>query len=396
MAKGNIEKRVGRTGTSYRVTLDVGPVEGGRRKRHRETVQGTRRAAERRLRELLTSVEGGTYTEPSTLTVGSYLTGTWLPGIRGTIRETTYQGYVYYVNRVIVRHLGHIRLQRLTPANIQAFYGLLSKEGGMGGRPLAPRTCLHAARVLNTALGHAVKNQLLTRNPASLASAPRPPRHEIVVPAAKDLERVLGELHRRESWAYPVCLLALHLGLRRSELVGLRWRDIDFDARAVRIKRGYHVLVGGKEVVREPKSATSIRSVQLTPAALSCLCNLRQEAQGRALLLGQPLSGDAWLFASPEGRPFRPNSLTNAWRRACKCVGLRISFHTLRHAHATYMLLAGAHPRVVQQRLGHSTVALTLDTYSAVLPGLDRRAAESFEAALNGSAQPTLTSAAAG
>jgi len=180
----------------------------------------------------------------------------------------------------------------------------------------------------------------------------------------------------RDSTYYPLFYLALLTGLRRSELLALRWQDVDFIYCQLYISRSLHHLKTGRFVYKQPKSAKGNRAVALSPSTLQMLREHRTKREAECLMIGKPLADDELLFCHPDGTPWLPDSVSQAWDSAVRRSGLKaIRLHDARHSHASLMLKQGIHPKIVQERLGHSSIQITLDTYSHVVPGLQQMAA---------------------
>ena len=182
-----------------------------------------------------------------------------------------------------------------------------------------------------------------------------------------------------------VFLLALYTGMRRSEMLGLRWQDVDLDSVALFVTQGLHRVIGGGLVVTQPKTPQSRRRIALSQDIVTLLRSHRARQAAARLEAGPAWQDGGWVFARRDGRPIDPNDVTRAFTRIARAAGLHgVRFHDLRHTHATLMLMHGVHPKVVSERLGHSTITITLDTYSHVLPGLQEAAAQAFEEGLRG------------
>jgi len=181
--------------------------------------------------------------------------------------------------------------------------------------------------------------------------------------------------------------------MRRSELLALRWQDIDSILGQIYVNRSVHVLKGSRVHFRTPKTAKGRRTIALTPSTLLMLADYRKRKEVEALLLGRPIPDSDLLFGDLEGKPVLPSTLTHAWSRIVKKAGLKqIRLHDARHTHASLMLKQGIHPKIVQERLGHSSITITLDTYSHVAPGLQQAAANLFDEAFNTKYNKTLSS----
>ena len=353
----------------------------GKRQQRWHTVIGTRKDAERELRTLLQTVETGAYIQPSNLTFGSFLIR-WLADVKSRTAPRTHEGYDWLCTRHIIPALGSVDLSKLQPSHLQAHYAKALKQGrldGSGG--LSPRSVIHQHRVIHEALQDAVKWGVLPRNVAQAVEPPKAPRHEMRTLQANGVQQLLSALEA--SWAYEPVFLAVHTGMRRSELLGLRWGDVDLDMATVSVQRALHHLRDGSLVFTQPKSQKGVRLVALTPSAVVTLRNHRRRQEQQAALLGTSTSSDGLVFCHHDGSPLLPSSLTHAYLRAARSVSIYgVRLHDLRHTHASLMLRQGVHPKIVSERLGHSTVGITLDLYSHVAPGLQEAAANRFEEGL--------------
>ena len=191
----------------------------------------------------------------------------------------------------------------------------------------------------------------------------------------------------RDTMYYPFLHLAIYTGLRRSELLGLRWKDVDLDMAALYVVQTAHQLKGGVIVYQEPKTAKGKRQVSLSPTAVLALRAYMEKVEAGRDILGIPLlTPDSLVFSHYDGSPMHANTITHAYLKIARGAGLQgVRFHDLRHTHATMMLKANVHPKVVMERLGHSTIAITLDTYSHVVPGMQEKAALAFDEMLKDS-----------
>ena len=375
--KGSIRQR---SKGSWELCIDTGrdPVT-GERTRHFESVRGAKRDAQRRLRELLLNVEQGTYVKSDRLTVAQFLEE-WLQDYVATnTAPRTAEGYQQIVRTRLIPALGSLPLLGLRPHHIQKYYSQALESGrrdGKGG--LSALTVHHHHRVLYEALRHGVKHGILIRNVAEAVDAPRPEHKELAILAASDVQLILDAC--KETAYYVLFFTLAYTGLRRSELLGLRWGDVDLEKSTLSVVQALHQLHGGKYILREPKTKRSRRQIALSPLLAIALWEHRLKQEQAQKLLGKPLESRDLVFSHPDGRPIRPDSVTRAFHKIAESVRLRgVRLHDLRHAHATILLQQGVNPKIVQERLGHSSVSTTLDIYSHVLPGLQEAAARQFD-----------------
>ena len=369
----------------WRLWISAGKDESGKRVRFSKRLAGTKSEARFALRAWLNEYDRGEVVKPSGLTLEQFVELHWLPERAGMVRPSTLESYARSFKSYLRASLGSLKLSELTADQIQAHLNLLLTEGGRSDAPLSPATVLKTQNVLKAVLDSAVDRGLIGKNPAARIPRPRPQRHEIRILQPWQVDEMLGYLGDRYPWAELPTRLAIYTGLRRGEVLGLRWGDIDLVGNTLSVRRTYHRMDDLSSHVTPPKSARSNRAVALTESTVRALGEHRFEAASRARQTGKPLSEDMYVFEWIDGEPIRPDSLSQAFRRSAEACGLKgVRFHDTRHTHASLMLKAGVHPKIVSERLGHSSIAFTLDTYSHVLPGLQEAAAASFEAVLNG------------
>lgn len=372
-------------GRGYSVIMDVGLDANGRRKQKRFTVKGTRADAEKKLRELLRTVDSGAYTDPGKVTVADFLRRWLNEYATPQLGPRTSEGYESIVRTHLIPSLGSVRLASLKPEDIQRFYADCLSNGRCDGRgkALSPLTVRHVAMCLHRALEHAVKWGLLPRNVADAVDAPKFQRKDMNILNESDIERVL-EVAKATPYYVPF-FLAMFTGLRRSEFLALKWGDVDLLTGQLSVARTIHQVADNSLVFRPPKTLKGRRTVAMTPSTIMLLRSHRdaQDALKRELC-GEPLNESDMVCSHADGTPLKPDSLTCTWRALAKRVGLgHIRLHDLRHSHASLMLKQGVHPKIVAERLGHSSVMVTLDTYSHVAPGLQEAAAARFDESFN-------------
>ena len=384
--KGHIRQR---SKGSWSIVIDMGrDPQTGKRRQQWHTIKGTKKDAERALRQILHSLETGAYVKPERVSLGEYLRR-WV-GSYAAIHTSprTVEGYRSIVERYIIPALGGIPLCQLQPQHLENYYANALAHGRLDGKGgLSGRTVLHQHRVLSEALSHAVKQGVVVRNVAEAVVPPRPGRIEMSTLASENVPKFLEAA--RGTPYYVLFYAALYTGMRRGELLGLRWCDIDLGRASISVVQSVYRLSGGEFVIKEPKSPHSRRLVALSPSLAELLRRHHGEQEAQKALLGKRLAGSDLVFAHPDGSPLDPSTVTHGFGRLLRKAGLpHIRFHDLRHTHATLMLLAGVHPKIVSERLGHANIGITLDTYSHVVPGLQEAAALRFDTLLEPEGTP--------
>ncbi len=373
--RGHIVKRYK---NSYTIVLNLGndPAT-GKRKQQWVSVKGTKRDAEKRLAELVHQMDTGSYVKPTKSTVGEYLQ-TWLVDYASpNLTPRAFERYESIVTKYLVPDLGSIPLTQLRPQDLQRHYTAKLAT-------LSPRTVKYHHTVLHVALETALKWGMVARNVACAVDPPPASHTDMQTWNEDEIARFLEGA--RDTEYYALFYLALFTGARRSELLALRWQDVDLLFGQVQISRGLHHLKDGSYVFSQPKSAKSRRAIALPPSAVMVLRDHRDK-----LLTVGDLADDDLVFCHLDGSPLRPNSVSRAWVRLAAGCGVKtIRLHDARHTHATLMLKQGIHPKIVQERLGHSSIAVTLDTYSHIIPGLQDAAARQFDEAFTAHRTETL------
>lgn len=366
---GQIIKRGER---NYIVRIFTGRDAKGKRRYLNKTIRGTKKDAEAYLSKTLAAMSTGTFIEPSSLTVEEYLDKWLKSAARPRVSERTADGYDALLERYIRKPLGHKRLDKLQPLDIQKVYGEMLARG------LSARYVRHVHSVLHNALKQAVKWNMLFRNPASLVELPKVPHKERRVLSPEE-----AVLFLQTADDMPFGLLfefALLTGMRPEEYLALQWTDIDFERGTAVVRRAL-IQHKKKWSFEEPKTARSRRTVSLpTPLVQKLISHKRRQAEQR-LFLGATWQAFDLVFCSETGTPLSiPNLTYRYFRPILEKAGLpRIRLYDLRHSCATLLLIAEENPKIVSERLGHSTIVLTLDTYSHVLSTMQQQATAKLE-----------------
>ncbi len=377
--KGHITQRAK---NSWSIVLYLGRDALGKQRYKWQTIRGTKKDAERKLRGLLSALDNGSYVEPNRMNLGEYL-NQWLNShAKARVNPKTFERYSEIVRCDLIPALGNHQLSKLQPLHVQSYYATALENGRRDGKSgLSPRTVLHIHRLLKAALQQAVKWQLCAKNVCEAVEPPKPQRREMN--SIDEHETALLLEAARETRLYAPILLAASTGLRRGELLALRWVDIDFEGAALTVRRSLEETKALGLRFKAPKTASGARIVSLPKLAVDALRKHRIEQAKVRLALGQGRGEENLVFPTIDGKPWRPSALSDSFTYVVARSGLgHLRLHDLRHSHASQLLRANVHPKVVSERLGHSTVGITLDTYSHLLPGLQREAADKVDAAL--------------
>lgn len=371
--KGTIKQR---SEGSYSLIIDLPRQRGEKRKQKWITFRGNKREAQKELARLITEMADDSFQEPSKTTLEQFFER-WLKHMTSQVDERTHIGYSEKARKNINPLLGSSLLVNLRPEQISQAYAEALASGrrdGKGG--LAPRSVHHMHRILKQALGQAVKWGLLKRNPCDAVDPPKVPKRKMKTFDTAQTADALAELRKtRFLIAY---LLAAVCGLRRGEITALRWEHVDLNAATLSIVETARQIK--TEVSYKPTKSEKGRPVALSSLMVEELRAHRARQAEELLKLGLKLGRDSFVYAQPDGSPLKPGSVTNEWKRLVAKHKLpKIRLHDLRHTHATALLKSGVHPKIASERLGHSTIAITLDLYSHVMPNMQADAIEALD-----------------
>jgi len=369
--RGCVTKR----GKTWAFVVEVGkhPVT-GKRKQKWSSGYTTKAQAEQELAKMLARLaDKENIVEQTNETVANYLEN-WLVHKKGQIRPGTYATYESNVRVHIVPSIGHLKLHQLNPQQLLHLYQQALEDG------LAAQTIKHIHKILHDALETAVKWGLITRNIVKLVKAPKVVRKEMKVWNEQEIDTFLK--HFTNPRYRTIVILALATGMRRGEILALKWSDIDWDKKQLAVKRSYVKHYKG-HAIQEPKSAAGYRTIALSGQTIKVL------RQHRLWQLEDRLSSpnfvnQDYVFSQRNGDIIEPQQFSGSWAYFFRkhTIVPKIRFHDLRHTHASLLLKAGIHPKVVSERLGHSSITITLDRYSHLLPGMQEAAAKAFDTLL--------------
>lgn len=372
--QGSVRKYEGKRGVSWTYIIDVGRDEQGKRIQRWRRGLPTKKAAEEAMRLELHQRREGTYIEKSNETVGELLDRWLLTVAKHKVKPTSLEDYAATIRKHLKPALGHVPVQALTPAMVQKFYAD-KLDAGLGGRTV--QLC-HLR--LSQALALAEREGIVNRNACKATEPPTPRAKPGLTWTGEQARAFLSEAKKDQTY-WPLWLLALKTGLRRGELLGIRWGDLDLNAGTLRVQQTVLVLAGAPSI-QQPKTDAGRRTVKLSADVVAAL------EKHRLAWVERKLSAASWtdldlVFCTGEGKPLNPNNLYRAYNAIVARANVpRIRLHDMRHTHATLLLAAGTPIKAVSERLGHAKTSITLDTYAHVLPDMQDRAVEAIDAAL--------------
>lgn len=378
--RGSIQKREGKRGVRWTAIYDD-PLITEKRKQRRATFR-TRREAEAHLTKVMHQSQTGSYVEPTKTTVGEYLRH-WLTIIEPTVKPSTYDRYSRVCEKVITPSIGGVMLSKLRPQHIQSLYSECLESG------LSVTTVALYHGILHRALKQAVKWQMIPVNPSEAVDAPRPRSPEMTTWTASEAGRFLAYVEDDPLAA--LWRLAVLTGMRRGELLALRWDDVDLERGAVTVRR---TITRGKDgvVFVEPKTVAGKRTIDIDVQTINALKAHRRDQSERRLQLGPAWNSTDLVFDRGTGEHLHPNIVSRRFPVLCKHAGVTtIRLHDVRHTAATLMLASGEYPKLVQQRLGHADISMTLGRYGHVIPGQGRDAVDRLSALLESSRDQFVT-----
>jgi integrase len=374
--RGSLTRR-GRS--SWRLKYDLGTDAAGKRQRRYVTLRGTKAQAQAQATKILATVSTGEHVDPSVETIAAFVERWLRDWADANVSNQTWAGYAQMLRKHLSGRVGLVPIQKLRAADLQAIYAAMAKDG------LADRTRLHLHRITRRMLEHAVQWGVVSRNVADMLDAPRVRETEVEILSPAQVQTVLETL--RDKPLYPIVALALASGLRRGELLALRWQDVDLDGGALRVEQALEETQRGGLRFKAPKTRHGRRTVTLPPVTVTVLRDHWKVQQEQRLFLGLGKApADALVFGDWDGAPRSPRALTHQWTAAAKTAGVQATLHSLRHTHASTLIASGLDVLTISRRLGHGSAAITLNVYGHLFKP-DDRAAAIMEHALAGTDQ---------
>jgi integrase len=319
---------------SWRLKYDLGTDGAGKRQTRYVTLRGARAEAQAQAAKILATVAEGTHTDPSRETVAEFVERWLKDWANDNTSHATWTSYSQLLRKHLVTRFGARSIQKLRPADLQAVYSAMAQEG------LADRTRLHLHRVIHVMLKHATQWGVVSRNVASMIDAPRVRAKEMEVLTPVEMQTVLKTLQGKE--LHPIAAVALASGLRRAELLALRWADVNLEAGHLQVERALEETPRGGLVFKAPKTRHGRRQVTLPLSTVALLRDHHRIQLEQRMMLGRGKEpADALVFGNLNGSPRSPHWVTTAWRKVAKRTGIKATFHSLRHTHASTLIASG-------------------------------------------------------
>ena len=357
---------------SWEITIDLGRDENGKRIRRFATIKGTKKQADQRLREMLTELDGGIVPSTERILMRDWLNRWMSDYVEAHLSQATQDRYRGIVQHHLIPTLGHVELKRLSPTHVQSLQNNLLASG------MDPRGIGLVRTVLSGAMKHALSLDLILRNPVAAVKAVPDPNHEVQAPPIEAVIGMLELANEQDDWLYPALHLLVHTGIRRGELLALRWSAVDFEKSEIRINSSLARRSNGLNL-SGPKSARGNRTVNLDAGTAEVLRRHKERQDLEKTELGDVYSDQGIVFAGPLGQWLNPMIVT----RRVGSLGRKVGYpgakpHNLRHFHSTVALGQKTNPAVVSQRLGHANPTITMKIYAHALPGWQQDAADDF------------------
>ncbi|QAS52843.1 tyrosine-type recombinase/integrase [Halobacillus litoralis] len=357
-------------GYGFRASMGKDPVTGRYiQKRFSGYTSKTQARQEKKRIEL--EVKQGTYLVDQDITLGDFLKE-WLNHKGKHVTEGTMSHYRPYINKHLIPYLGHVEIGKLKPSHIQQLYDYYVEE-----ELLTNQSIKHMHRVLHNAYNTAIKWEYVAKNPCLGATPPAPEKRMMQTWDEVDIETFLEE--NKEHRLYTFYLLSLSTGMRKGELLGLTWNNIDFTNNMLAVTQAIRKKKGGGYEIGKVKTKHAERTISLFDHVNEALKKHKREQMAYKMSNRQSYKDADLVFATSNGTHFNPHNIQRYWMKSLEESAVKtIRFHDMRHTHATLLLKMGVHPKVVQERLGHSSITVTLDLYSHVMPNIQKEAATDF------------------
>ena len=370
---GHVRKRNTKSGiTTYQIIVEKeSDQKTGKRERYYKTIKGSKKDAERTMRNFITELENQMFTKDSKITVEEFMKQ-WLElYVKNQLSPTTVQHYIDQTEKYIIPEFGKTYLQQLRNIDIQKWIFELQKSSPLTGKPLSAKTIKNIVLNFSAAMKKAVMLELIPKNPCENLTLPKLQKFQPDVYSMEEVAQLL-ECAKNTDLYLPV-MIEICLGLRRGELLALKWHHVNLDEGILSVEENL-VTVVNERITKTPKTKSGRRHIQIPNTLLALLKHVSEERHAQS---------NEYIICQADGTPYKSDSFSLKFRRFLKANNLKhIRLHDLRHINATIMLTSGISPKVAQERLGHSNYQITMDTYSHVLQKVEKEAADKIDEVL--------------
>jgi len=362
------------------IELERDPVT-GERKRKYKTYNGTKREAERKMAELIQRYKDGSNIEKYSKMKMKKLMKQYLDTHQHNVATRTADRYRRIINNHLEPAFGEMPIKKVKPMHIESYQTKKLNSGRMSGGGLSASTVRMHHNLLNSIFEYAQRLEIIERNPVSLISLPKKKTSKHRFLSREELNQILD--YSRGLWIHDYILVAVSTGMRRGEMIGLEWENVDLRNKKISVVQALKRTSRGIEL-SEPKTKSSVRSISITDDTVNILKKIKSEQEKNKLNLGNNYNDRFnFVFCEKDGRYCNPNTVTRRFKRAAKAVGLEeVKLHDLRHTMASFLIKI-ANPKVVQERLGHSSISMTMDLYSHLSDDLQQKAANDLSKFIN-------------
>jgi len=374
--------RPGKSKNSWEIIYDAPREQGQERKQKSVTFKGKHSDAEKKLREILRQIDQGAYVDNEKITVKHFLSKWLKEYCKPTLTQTTYDSYAIVAGKHLTPALGKHILNKLKPLHLQSYYTKALESGRLDGKGgLSAKTVHSHHRIIHKALETAVKWQLIGRNIADAVDPPRLEQYEANVYGEEEVGKLLKAAEGTR--LYVPILLTIGTGLRRGEVLGLRWKDVNHENKTIAVNQSLLSTTEGLQF-KSPKNKKSRRLITVPASVFDELIKHKKVAQNKdRLACGKAYIDNDLVFCREDGSAWHPGTFSHNYQDLLTANNFpSIRFHDLRHTHASLLLRQGVHPKIVSERLGHSQIGITLDIYSHILPGIKEQVAQDLDEAL--------------
>ncbi len=367
--RGHIKQR---TKGSWSISIYLGKDKKTNKKKYKwYTVRGDKKDAEKFLTEKLRELDTGTFIDSKDINVRQYLDFWYEQHCLNNLSPTTYESYRRNLDNYILEELGHIKLEDLKPMHLQFFYTKCSKKG------LSNKTILYFHRIIHCALNQAIKWQFIIRNVADCVDTPKPEKYKPLVLNNKEITELINVISNTD--IYIPVMIAIYTGMRRGEILGLTWKNIDLAQGTLNVVQALYPTENGL-IFSSPKTENSIRKISMPLTLINILKEYKIKQQTIKNRLGNNYNDLDLVCSQIDGNPIHPTRLNHKFRDLLKQNNLPlIRFHDLRHTHASLLLKEHVEPKVISERLGHSNIRITLDIYSHIYEETNMEVADTFD-----------------